>query len=70
MATVEQPKHSDPTAERLPPVIEPGHTYASVTDKISALVLTRKTHWGWFVGFGVAFATYFLVAKRNELPTE
>jgi molybdopterin-containing oxidoreductase family membrane subunit len=55
MATVEQPKHGEPTAERLPPVIEPGHTYASVTDKISALVLTRKTHWGWFVGFGIGF---------------
>jgi len=38
-----------------PPVLEPGHTYASVTDKISTMVLTSKTPRGWFVGFGVAF---------------
>jgi len=38
------------------PIIEPGHTYASVTDKISSIVLTRKTPKGWLVGFGVAFA--------------
>jgi molybdopterin-containing oxidoreductase family membrane subunit len=38
------------------PVIEPGHTYASVTDKISSLVLTRKTPLGWFIGFAVAFS--------------
>ena len=37
------------------PVLEPGHTYASVTDKISTIVLTRKTPKGWFIGFGVAF---------------
>jgi molybdopterin-containing oxidoreductase family membrane subunit len=38
-----------------PPVIEPGHTYASVTDKISAIVLARKTPLFWLVGFFVAF---------------
>ncbi|MCG8606627.1 polysulfide reductase NrfD, partial [bacterium] len=37
------------------PVIEPGHTYASITDKISSLVLRKKTPRGWFVGFGIAF---------------
>src|SRR5882672_9442326 len=37
------------------PVIEPGHTFGSVTDKISSIVLTRPTSNGWFVGFGVAF---------------
>ncbi len=37
------------------PVIEPGHTFATVTDKISSIVLTRPTSTGWFVGFGVAF---------------
>ena len=39
-----------------PPVIAPGHTFASVTDKISAIVLTRKTSLGWWFGFGIAFA--------------
>jgi molybdopterin-containing oxidoreductase family membrane subunit len=39
-----------------PPVIGPGHTFATVTDKISSLVLTTKTPLGWFVGFGIAFS--------------
>src|ERR1700690_3346307 len=37
------------------PVIEPGYTFGTVTDKISSIVLTRPTSSGWFVGFGVAF---------------
>lgn len=37
-------------------VIEPGHTYGSVTDKISSIVLTRKTSRGWIFGFAVSFA--------------
>jgi Ni/Fe-hydrogenase subunit HybB-like protein len=39
-----------------PPIIGPGHTFASVTDKIASLVLSKKTPLGWFVGFGIAFA--------------
>ena len=38
------------------PVIEPGHTYASVTDKISSIVLTRPTSLGWVAGFTLAFS--------------
>lgn len=38
-----------------PPVIGPGHTFGSVTDKISSIVLTGRTPLGWFVGFGIAF---------------
>src|SRR5215472_9797352 len=37
------------------PVIEPGHTFATVTDKISSIVLTRPTSTGWLVGFGISF---------------
>ncbi|HET7442671.1 MAG TPA: NrfD/PsrC family molybdoenzyme membrane anchor subunit [Terriglobales bacterium] len=37
------------------PVIEPGHTFATITDKISSIVLTRPTGMGWIVGFGIAF---------------
>lgn len=37
------------------PVIGPGHTFGSVTDKISSIALTRRTSWGWFFGFGIAF---------------
>src|SRR5271154_4110507 len=37
------------------PVIEPGYTFGTVTDKISSIVLTRPTSDGWFLGFGIAF---------------
>ncbi len=37
------------------PVIEPGHTFATVTDKISSIVLTRPTSNGWVVGFAAMF---------------
>ncbi len=37
------------------PVIGPGHTYASVTGKISEIVLTTKTPRGWIIGFAISF---------------
>ena len=37
------------------PLIEPGHTFASITDKISAIVLTQRTPRFWYVGFGLSF---------------
>ncbi len=36
-------------------VIGPGHTFGSVTDKISSIVLTRKTPLFWTIGFGIGF---------------
>jgi Ni/Fe-hydrogenase subunit HybB-like protein len=44
-----------------PPVLEPGHTYASVTDKISSIVLSRKPPKGWYFGFAIAFALLMLL---------
>src|SRR5580693_3741641 len=44
-----------------PPVLEPGHTYASVTDKISSIVLSRKQPKGWYFGFAIAFALLMLL---------
>ncbi len=38
-----------------PPVIEPGYDYASVTDKISAIVLRKRTPKGWIFGFAISF---------------
>ncbi len=38
------------------PLIEPGYDFASVTDKISSLVLKRKTPIWWFIGFAIAFS--------------
>ncbi|HEX9669320.1 MAG TPA: NrfD/PsrC family molybdoenzyme membrane anchor subunit [Thermoanaerobaculia bacterium] len=43
-----------------PPVVAPGHTPASVTDKISAIVLTRVPKW-WYLGFGVTFALVMML---------
>ena len=63
MAQLEHPHESVGEAGRASfsqsdssPVIEPGHTFASVTDKISTIVLTRRTPLGWFIGFGIAFS--------------
>ena len=42
-------------ADRKAPVIQPGYTSGTVTDKISAIVLERPASTGWFVGFGIGF---------------
>jgi Ni/Fe-hydrogenase subunit HybB-like protein len=38
------------------PILGPGHDFASVTDKISAIVLTQRTPLWWIVGFLISFA--------------
>ncbi len=38
------------------PVIDEGHSLASVSDKITGIVLKRKTTLGWIFGFLVSFA--------------
>jgi len=40
------------------PVIMPGHTFGTVTDKISAIALSRRTPIVWLVGFGVSFLVF------------
>jgi molybdopterin-containing oxidoreductase family membrane subunit len=57
---------SEPTTmpEAVParaPFIEPGHTFESVTDKIGAIVLERKTPRGWLIGFTISFAFLMLL---------
>ncbi len=44
-----------------PPVIAPGHTFGSVTDKISSIVLTRRTPLGWWIGFFISFMIFNLL---------
>src|SRR5262245_11648039 len=47
---------SDPTdAASSLPILEPGHTLGSITDKISSIVLTRRTPRFWYVGFALSF---------------
>ena len=48
-------KVANEAANQRAPVIEPGYTFATVTDKISSIVLTRPTSLGWVVGFGAGF---------------
>ena len=50
-----QPPLDSPEIRRLTPVLGPGHTFGSVTDKISSIVLTRPTSFGWYMGFLIAF---------------
>ncbi|MGH7823998.1 MAG: NrfD/PsrC family molybdoenzyme membrane anchor subunit [Candidatus Binatia bacterium] len=47
----ETSRNSEPAA----PLVAPGHTFASITEKISSIVLTRPTGFGWIVGFAAAF---------------
>jgi Ni/Fe-hydrogenase subunit HybB-like protein len=42
-------------------IIGPGYTYATITDKISSIVLTRKTSLRWLLGFGVGFVLVMLL---------
>src|SRR6195256_161221 len=44
-----------------PPILGPGHDFASVTDKISAIVLIRRPPRWWILGFAGAFALVMLL---------
>jgi Ni/Fe-hydrogenase subunit HybB-like protein len=64
--------HVDPDSVYTPattsPVLAPGHTYATVTDKISALVLVRPYNLRWFLGLGIGFVlTMVLFASITVL---
>ncbi len=45
-----------PVADRRAPVIEPGHTFSTIGEKISNIVLKRPISLGWVFGFFVAFS--------------
>ena len=51
------PRAADPGR---PPLIAPGYTSATVTDKISAVVLRGTPRW-WFAAFGAAFLLVMLL---------
>ena len=36
-------------------VLEPGHSFASITDKIASIVLRRPVTLGWVAGFAISF---------------
>jgi molybdopterin-containing oxidoreductase family membrane subunit len=37
------------------PIIQPGHTFESITEKISSVALAGRTPRGWWIGFGISF---------------
>ncbi len=51
----------EPAVPAPPPVIGPGHTFATVTDKISAVVLTQPTSKRWYLGFCFATALVLIL---------
>ncbi|HEX5608335.1 MAG TPA: NrfD/PsrC family molybdoenzyme membrane anchor subunit [Candidatus Binatia bacterium] len=53
-------KPSDVSGDSLP-VLEPGHTFASITDKISSIVLTGRTPLFWYISFGIGFLLVLLL---------
>ena len=50
-----------PSKIEVGPVIDEGHSLASVSDKIGGIVLKRKTTLGWMFGFLIAFGTLQLL---------
>ncbi len=65
MADALNPAMADDGSEARPAAyIAPGHTFATVTDKISSIVLTRKVSTGWLIGIAISgsFAGLLLVA--------
>jgi Ni/Fe-hydrogenase subunit HybB-like protein len=51
-----------------PAVMAPGHTFGTVTDKISSIVLARRTPLWWYAGFGAAMLlTLLLLASLTYL---
>src|SRR5664279_2622268 len=45
-----------PVADRRVPVISPCHTFSSITEKISNIVLKRPISLGWIFGFLIVFS--------------
>src|ERR1700723_1472237 len=56
-----RPPYNSEDVHPVSPVIEPGYTFSSVTDKISAIVLTRPTSLGWVAGFALTFTMVMML---------
>jgi Ni/Fe-hydrogenase subunit HybB-like protein len=55
MANVHSDQRSATTALAEAPVLAPGHSYGSITDKISSIVLTKGLSRGWLFGLAISF---------------
>ena len=57
----DEPYNEGPMHTTVPPVVGSGLTFASVTDKIGSIVLTRRTPLWWFIGFAISFVLFQLM---------
>jgi len=57
----EMPDEASRLTARRTPVIQPGYTFATVSDKIGSIVLTRRFGKGWWAGFLLAFSLVLLL---------
>jgi Ni/Fe-hydrogenase subunit HybB-like protein len=57
----ERPEDLHTSIHATHPVVGTELTFGSVTDKISAIVLKRKTPISWFIGFAISFALFQLM---------
>ncbi len=55
-----------PSKIEVGPVIDEGHSLASVSDKISGIVLKRKITIGWVFGFLIAFSVLQLLMEAQS----
>src|SRR5260370_10047717 len=55
MSTQPQSPSGEITQAGVFPVVEPGHTFATITEKISAIIVRRGTPLWWLAGFLMAF---------------
>ncbi|HTL47717.1 MAG TPA: NrfD/PsrC family molybdoenzyme membrane anchor subunit [Verrucomicrobiae bacterium] len=53
------PKKKKPLEK--PQFLSPKHTYSTVTDKISSIVLDGKIHPGWLLGLGISFSVLMVL---------
>jgi molybdopterin-containing oxidoreductase family membrane subunit len=44
-----------------PAYLAPGHSFRSVTDKISSIVLTRRTSPGWLIAFAISLGLFLVL---------
>ena len=52
-----------------PPVIEPGHTFNTVTEQIAGIVLTRRHPYSWFFGLFIGFMMTMMLLMAITFAT-
>jgi molybdopterin-containing oxidoreductase family membrane subunit len=59
--TTPTPAADGPPRDGPPPVMGPGYSFASVTDKVASITLARKAPKGWWFGFAISFALLMML---------